>query len=148
MAAYVEMRSVLPAVTKKTVAYLNAVIKREAFTIERDMKQSMQGGGNGRIYYRRGKAHQASSPGDPPAVDTGHLRRSIHTEASDTVLTGIARVHIDAEYAAYLEYGTRKMQPRPYVKPAVEKSRVRLMAIKVPSAVFGIGGGVSAGIEE
>lgn len=48
-------------------------------------------------------------------VDTGNLRRSIGIEFTDGGLTG--RVSPTAEYAAYLEFGTRFMTAQPFMRP-------------------------------
>lgn len=112
--------------------YLEYVIHREGFQMEADMKQSMQGQGHGAVYMHGGVMHQASAPGDPPAIDTGNLVNSIHNETDDMKST----VHIDAEYAGYLEYGTTRMAPRPYVAPAVELCRQRLQKVTIPDAVL------------
>jgi HK97 gp10 family phage protein len=56
----------------------------------------------------------------PPApsgyVRTGALRNSItHTTDADAAYVGS-----NIEYAPYVEYGTSKMKPRPFIKPAVQ----------------------------
>lgn len=71
----------------------------------------------GRVYRRKGVVHQASAPGEAPANDMGRLANSITTEFQPDKLTGIIGAHTD--YAAYLEYGTSKMEPRPYMRPAL-----------------------------
>ena len=38
-------------------------------------------------------------------------------------------VEYGAEYAAYVEMGTRKMGARPFLKPAVEKGESRLIQL-------------------
>lgn len=47
---------------------------------------------------------------------TGNLNRSIELDISDGGLT--AKVEPTAEYAAYVELGTRFMESQPYLKPA------------------------------
>lgn len=59
-----------------------------------------------------------SSPGRPPAVDTGNLKNSIVARPAGR---GKAEVSIGAEYAIYLEYGTTRMAARPFLRPAVER---------------------------
>ena len=49
-------------------------------------------------------------------VDTGRLRNSIsHARDGDEVVIGT-----NVEYAPYVELGTRRMSPRPFLKPAAE----------------------------
>lgn len=47
----------------------------------------------------------------------GHLRNSIHVSR---VTAREATVTAGADYALYVEMGTRKMAARPYLRPAVE----------------------------
>lgn len=47
-------------------------------------------------------------------VDTGRLRNSISHARDDTA----AYIGTNVEYAAYVELGTSKMKPRPYLRPA------------------------------
>ncbi len=65
--------------------------------------------------------HRASKPGDPPAADTGALKRSAFVER---IRTG-ARVGVAMLYAAWLEFGTRKIAPRPFLRPALAVVRAR-----------------------
>lgn len=54
-------------------------------------------------------------------VDTGTLKRSIGIETSDGGMT--ATVEPTAEYAPYVEHGTRFMEAQPYLKPAFEEQK-------------------------
>lgn len=103
------------------------VIRAMASGIVSEMKRLMSLPKTGRAY-RRGRTaiHIASSPGEAPAVDMGTLTNSINMDMP--TLTS-ARVSINADYAAYLEYGTRFMQPRPYVTPAIDKVRTQFAGI-------------------
>lgn len=84
--------------------------------------------GTGAIY-RRGKTveHRASAPGQPPAPDTGELRRRIEIE----VVRGPGEVRgiitANTEYAAALELGTERMQPRPFLSRLARDYRARLV---------------------
>lgn len=53
-------------------------------------------------------------------VDTGFLKRSIFITIKDVGLT--AKIEPTASYAGYVEYGTRKMNAQPYVRPAYDKA--------------------------
>lgn len=55
---------------------------------------------------------QAAAP-----VKTGTLRRSIHTEFP-TDLSAVVGPSVD--YGKYVEFGTRRMGARPYMRPAAE----------------------------
>lgn len=72
----------------------------------------------GRQYKRTksGKYHTASSPYNPPAIDRGRLIASIiYTSGRWWVEIGGM-----VKYYKFLEFGTKKMEPRPSLKPAVE----------------------------
>lgn len=84
---------------------------------------------SGRTYYRprpaRGK-YVASAPGQPPAIRSGNLFRNQGRPRFIAPLT-VERV-INTEYAEYLEQGTKRMAPRPFVRPAVETVKERFKA--------------------
>lgn len=71
--------------------------------------------------------HRASAPGQPPAVDTGHLRRSIQVDVSRLrEANPRARAGTNVKYAAGLEYGMRRVAKRPYMRPAARKARPKI----------------------
>lgn len=80
---------------------------------------------SGRIYQRRGVVHKASGPGEPPAPDTGALIASIQTSVDPQNLSG--NVNFGGP-AGYLEYGTIKMAPRPFARPAAEHKRAEIQS--------------------
>ena len=85
--------------------------------VDRRAKGLLVGTRTGRTYSIRGKAHVASAPGEPPAVDTGNLKNSLRVlEVTDDY----ASYGTSADYAADLEYGSRRMAARPFLRPAVE----------------------------
>lgn len=62
-------------------------------------------------------------------VRTGTLRRSINTQVQDFSPTRIvARIGPNTEYAAFLEFGTRRMAARPYMRPALDSKRAEAAA--------------------
>ena len=54
-------------------------------------------------------------------VDTGNLKNNIGLEISDGGMT--ATVEPTAEYAPYVELGTRFMEAQPFLKPAFEEQK-------------------------
>lgn len=72
----------------------------------------------GRTYVRNGVSHIASSPGNPPRSDVGNLVNQTSHEPTNDPLTAI--VISRADYASHLEYGTSKMEPRPFLRPALQ----------------------------
>jgi HK97 gp10 family phage protein len=71
----------------------------------------------------------ASAPGEPPANDTGNLARSISVVAGDAFPTSTSVVRVKATYAEQLEYGTRHMEPRPFVNPSLADNKEHMRAI-------------------
>jgi HK97 gp10 family phage protein len=69
----------------------------------------------------RKRIHQASAPGEAPAWDTGHLAGSISVVSDETRVA--ATVAVKADYASALEFGTRNMGERPFLRPAIEKNK-------------------------
>lgn len=86
-------------------AIASFVIKGAGF-IHGELKKRMAEPKSGRMY---GK-HQASAPGESPAVDSGNLTGSI-TQIFPSTLE--AKIGTPVEYALYLESGTSRMGARP-----------------------------------
>lgn len=70
--------------------------------------------------YRRpgGSFYQASAPGEPPAIRSGDLLRSIGQPTFPA--PNVGQMRIGAPYASLLERGTVKVAARPFVRPAVK----------------------------
>ncbi len=82
--------------------------------------------GTGRTYRRGRVVHRASSPGNPPAVDTGRLRASYTWRLGSDARGPYVEVGTNVIYAPWLEYGTRRMQPRPHLRPAINDVRAQI----------------------
>lgn len=104
---------------KKFVTVACAEIERQAKTLMRDTVVDM-----GKTYGKRG--HHPSLPGNAPAPDTGTLMRSVTHEVRQEggEITGIVGSTLrNPDYPKFLEYGTSKMKPRPWLSTAIEKSQ-------------------------
>ncbi len=109
-------RRVRDEVAKELTKALYASAKK----VEAEAKKSvLSGGKTGRVYTRRTVTHRASAPGEAPASDTGRLVNSINGTLAGTT----AEVTASARYSRPLEFGTAKMAARPFLFPALEKSR-------------------------
>ena len=110
---------------------------------------------SGRLYRRKGQGssaslagqtrrkkggimHQASAPGEAPAVDTGTMLGNIRPPVPvgggfrvGALLNGPGG---EMMYPKWLEEGTAKIAARPWLRPAVEKA-VRTFAPRAPSGV-------------
>lgn len=80
----------------------------------------------GRLYRRRGVVHQASAPGEAPANDTGRLVNSRSIQLFPDRLA--ARLNFGTKYAGMLEYGTPKMEPRPFARRSLIETRGEVAA--------------------
>jgi hypothetical protein len=96
-------------------------LSRLALTLQTTIKVSISGAGTGVRYPR--SLRPSSRPGEPPAKQTGDLSRSWQG-APNRIATGRRlgyRIGSNKKYAAALEYGTARMDARPYVQPAIDK---------------------------
>jgi HK97 gp10 family phage protein len=94
MSATIEIKfDRFPEITAAMPERASAVVRRASFDVEGQAK---------------GRA----------PVDTGALKNSIGTEFENGGLTGIVAPHV--EYAAFVEYGTKRMSAQPYMTPAAE----------------------------
>lgn len=107
--------------TGKALAKCCAVIQREAMESMTNTEIDV-----GKSYYTHNKkiAHHPSVERNPPAVDTGTLRRSITYTIDEKNKVGkVGSVLNNPPYGAYLESGTSRMPiPRPWLKPALDNS--------------------------
>ncbi len=90
----------------------------------------------GAIVERQAKINVSKSPPEHPQVQTGRLRSSItHREeiSHDEIATLIGS---NVSYASYLEFGTINHSPFPWLFPAVEMSRDKI--IETLGSKFGV----------
>ena len=74
---------------------------------------------SGNTYKRRTVSHTASSTPNPPRIDTGRLANSIKALVGKLE----AFVGTNVNYGPHLEFGTRNIDPRPWLFPAFERQR-------------------------
>lgn len=109
--------------TKKISAGLREIVARTARDVREEAKDSIKKskGGYRRYYHHKVGWTTSSWPGTPPRNQSGQLLGSISQEFTEFGDAYEGRVTATAHYAAYLEFGTRKMAKRPYLRPALEK---------------------------
>ena len=103
--------------SRKFVTMASAEVERTAKTIMRDSPT------NPDVSYGK-KHHHPSYAGNPPAPDTGTLMRSIThsvTVRGNTVVGEVGSLIHDSDYPKFLEYGTSKMKPRPWLSASLIK---------------------------
>jgi phage gpG-like protein len=114
-------------------------VNATALEVITDVKKRIQRGPKtGRTYIRASgknlsREHTASAPGEAPATDSGDLASSIYFENSGKT---DATIGSRLAYAAYLEFGTQRIDPRPSWTPAVELAQPKLDA-RVRRAIEG-----------
>jgi HK97 gp10 family phage protein len=114
-------------------------------SVQRTVKQllSRQGFQKAERAARKAEGLQVhSAPGEPPWKQTGHLSGSMDAigeiatstdpETGDTAIGGVetfkdergfvARVGTNVRYAPFLEFGTSRMEARPYLRPALDSN--------------------------
>ena len=85
---------------------------------------TLSGSRSGRTYRVPGtsKTYTASSPGQPPATATSDLRQSVKASTEGNGRSVVGKVKAEAKHALPLEFGTRNMAARPFMKPSFDKS--------------------------
>jgi len=154
-----------PELNKKIAAGLRAGLVAFQLVQSRSLRALLSKPGTGRDYRisagkksgrnkRARGIHRASAPGFPPAVNTNRLRASWAVAAGGTTVnrtdgflnffsTGTTMRYVfgsNVPYAPMLEYGTRNMKRRPYLKPMMDDTTKRAVAIfaqKVKEAISG-----------
>jgi len=89
-----------------------------------------EGGKTGRVYPRKGEDHIASAAGEAPASDSSFLvnniSKNVFAERDGSV---VGQIISSAKYSKFLEFGTVEMQPRPFMQPALEKNKKKIINI-------------------
>ncbi len=108
------------AIADAMIPRARIIVEKTANDAQAHSQKSMEGPKTGRMYLssKSGKPHQASAPGEPPAVDTTKLQAShavtMHSSKPE------ATIKVFAEYAYTLEFGGAKVAARPYLRPALK----------------------------
>ena len=114
-----EMRSLVDRNLDKAATFLVGRVKKSFGSA------AAVAGGTTKGHRRRSR----SKPGDPPHVDTGHLRRSITYRSGMSKETRDVGSFGEVKYARFLELGTRTMAPRPYLRPALDQNAQKIARI-------------------
>lgn len=105
------------------------LLGKAATEFEIEIKNEIETGAKTGITYQRGNiSHTASAPGQAPASDSGKLVGSIRYKKKSATEH---EVSINSEYALALEVGTSRMAARPFITPALQNAKKKLLkAIK------------------
>ncbi len=104
---------------KKMDLALMARMETACIYAEGRVKDALSQAGSGQMYRIEGRQHQASAPGEAPTVLSGDLRASITHFVGIVGNTVAGIVSTNMEYAPALEFGTRKMAPRPFMRHTI-----------------------------
>ena len=88
--------------------------------LQKKLKKNVQMDDVKRVVRHNGAEMQTKAQQNAP-VDTGTLKRSIGLEITDSGMA--AEVRPTADYAPYVELGTRFMEAQPYLKPAFDDQK-------------------------
>jgi len=122
------IRGRMDALSRDVNQAIAKAIRNGLETIATDVRQSMSRGKHtGRIYrkYNPRRDHQASAPGETPAVDTGVYVGQITTVMDKDGRGG--QVESRGRQAAILEFGAGRVAARPHMDPALKRNQKRIM---------------------
>lgn len=92
--------------------------------VKRDIRTGTRTGKTVKRYHPE-RIHKASAPYEPPANDRGMLANSVEVDVDPREFN--LTLSAGAPYAKELEYGTSKMLPRPFLRPALTRWRRRII---------------------
>jgi len=104
------------------LTFAGKMLRKETQKQIRDRSQK-----SGKLYKYKSRYIRASAPGEYPANRSGNLARSIGFDVNGFNLYFGARN--PAFYAKFLDKGTRKMRPRPFLDRTVQKEKLEVLKI-------------------
>lgn len=96
---------------------------------ELDVLSGQRSGARYRKATKGKRYYTASAPGEPPARRTGFLRTSWTSFSSGGGSSCSFGIRSNMHYSGYLEHGTSKMAPRPFVDKIIEKAEPEIYRI-------------------
>ena len=119
------LKETAPNIEKELVKTIELCCRKVVSDIQSSMAHTPRNTNVSYYTNNKKKAHHPSLPGNPPAPDTGNLRESVRYEMHDEfkkIYGVVGSTQKNPDYAVYTEYGTTKMAPRPWLRPAMEKN--------------------------
>ena len=93
------------------------------------VRVKLKGGPNKGRRIGRYLPQNSSKPGEPPRKRTGFLQKSVEVELDKERMTARVGIGENAIYGLFLELGTVRMRPRPWLKVTVTKLLPELKAL-------------------
>ena len=118
-----QLQAALGAYGEKAEAELSKAIDATGLELRGDIVKRYQRGPKTGVTYRKynpNRTHTASAPGEAPATDTGRLASSVDYKRDGKLAATVGSLVV---YAAMLEFGTGRIDPRPAWVPATETMR-------------------------
>ena len=109
----------IPRISQAASAAIAQQVEESAKNIGEDSRGKMRESKHGRVYIINGQPHQASAPGEAPAVLTGDLVDSIKEQKVNDLTWQVVSDGIQS----WWEYGLRGYPARPYFRPAADKEK-------------------------
>lgn len=121
------------AIGQRTQTLVSQAVRRGGLAIEnRAVAGIKDPPKTGRVYrskHRKGALHQASAPGEFPAADSGRLDQSITSAMThDGPDRFVSETGANAPHGPFLEFGTSRMEPRPFMGPSFDEVRPQVEA--------------------
>ena len=118
--ADVRYQSNIPAIIAALQVEAASIVDDSMTAMGRYLLEGFQAPKSGVIYRRAGRDHQASAPGEPPAIDTVDLASKIEPY-KETPTRGTMTSY--SEHSAVMEYGGKNVAARPFWSVALERTR-------------------------
>lgn len=133
-----EFKKAMSNRTKAIKKLEGQAIARATRLVEATAKKSLAKEGSFMESMRGNVSHWSSQPGDPPATDTGILIGGITHNVKKERGQWIGRVFSGAKYSAWLEFGTKNMAARPFMRPALINNRKKIRGLIRTALVKGL----------
>ena len=116
-----ELQRFLKKVQKIAPQKVEALLFQGAANTQETAVKSIQASGSaGNVYTRGNVTHTASAPNNPPNSDTGNLVANITVKKIKGGYDVGSRK--GAPYGAWLEFGTTRMERRPWLGPSFQRA--------------------------
>ena len=121
-------------VPKKVLKKTKKTVSRATMLVTGDAISSIQSGGSGESVqkYNPNRVHTQSKPNNPGFL-VSQITMNVKTEQNGTV---VGQIISAAPYSKALEFGTVNMQPRPFMQPALNKNKKKIIQMFVDGGLI------------